>query len=110
MSPLAVPMTDLIDVLPYVGFIQAKFFDIDDDLVDPQIPWVEVIQTLVSHGYEGWLSSEYEGERTVYRGQEQVRRHHALLRSIERAIRSGEHVNGERASLQSSAPSHGQAP
>ena len=96
MSPLAVPMSDLIDVLPYVAFIQAKFFDIDDDLVDPQIPWVEIIQTLVSHGYNGWLSSEYEGERTVYRGQEQVRRHHALLRSIERAIRSGEHGYDER--------------
>ncbi|MET0887934.1 MAG: sugar phosphate isomerase/epimerase family protein [Mycetocola sp.] len=96
MSPLAVPMSDLIDVLPYVGFIQTKFFDIDDDLVDPQIPWVEIIQTLVSHGYSGWLSSEYEGERTVYRGQEQVRRHHALLRSIESAILSGEHIDSER--------------
>lgn len=83
-------MGDLIDVLPYVGFIQAKFFDIDDELVDPQIPWVEIIQTLVSHGYDGWLSSGYEGERTAYRGQEQVRRHHALLRSIEREIRAGE--------------------
>ena len=94
MSPLAVPMTDLIDVLPYVAFIQTKFFDIDDDLVDPQIPWIEIIQTLVSHGYNGWLSSEYEGERRSPR-QEQVRRHHALLRSIERSIRSAEHVNGE---------------
>lgn len=96
MSPLAVPMSDLVDVLPYVGFIQAKFFDIGDDLIDSQIPWVEIIQTLVAHGYSGWLSSEYEGERTVYRGQEQVRRHHALLRSIESAILSGEHADGER--------------
>lgn len=95
MSPLAVPMSDLIDVLPYVGFIQAKFFDIDENLVDAQIPWREIIETLVTHGYSGWLSSEYEGERIAYRGQEQVRRQHALLRSIEREIRSGRNANGE---------------
>lgn len=88
MRPLAVPMSDLVDVLPYVGFIQAKFFDIDEHLVDAQIPWSEIIPTLVAHEYRGWLSSEYEGERVAYRGQEQVRRHHALMRSIERDARS----------------------
>ncbi|GAB2833049.1 sugar phosphate isomerase/epimerase family protein [Microbacterium insulae] len=88
MRPLAVPMQDLVDVLPYVGFIQTKFFDIDENLVDAQIPWAEIIQTLVTHDYQGWLSSEYEGERAVYRGQEQVRRHHALMRSLERDARS----------------------
>ena len=89
MSPLAVPMSDLADVLPYVGFIQAKFFDIDDHLVDAQIPWPEIMETLITHGYTGWLSSEYEGERIAYRGQEQVRRQHALLRALECAISSG---------------------
>lgn len=89
MTPLAVPMSDLVDVLPYVGFIQAKFFDIDDDLTDPQIPWREIVETLITHGYSGWLSSEYEGERTPYRGQEQVRRQHALLRSLEAEVRAG---------------------
>lgn len=88
MKPLAVPLNDLIDVLPYVGFIQAKFFDIDENLVDAQVPWSEIIETLITYGYTGWVSSEYEGERTVYRGQEQVRRHHALMRSIETEVRS----------------------
>ncbi|GAA0487179.1 sugar phosphate isomerase/epimerase family protein [Microbacterium aurantiacum] len=88
MRPLAVPMSDLVDVLPYVAFIQTKFFDIDEDLVDAQIPWAEIVDTLVAHDYRGWLSSEYEGERVAYRGQEQVRRHHALLRSLEREARA----------------------
>lgn len=88
MRPLAVPMSDLVDVLPYVGFIQAKFFEIDEHLMDAQVPWNEIIQTLVTHDYDGWLSSEYEGDRVAYRGQEQVRRHHALMRSIERDLRS----------------------
>jgi sugar phosphate isomerase/epimerase len=86
--PLAVPMSDLVAVLPYVAFIQAKFFTITDDLTDPQIPWAEIVDTLVEHGYTGYLSSEYEGERTPYRSVEQVRRQHALLRCIEERARN----------------------
>ncbi|BBH69765.1 hypothetical protein ACTI_64500 [Actinoplanes sp. OR16] len=84
-KPLAVPMSDLAEVLPYTHFIQAKFFDIDASLQDPQIPWDEIVATLVKHGYSGYLSSEYEGDREPYRGVEQVRRQHALLRSLEAA-------------------------
>lgn len=31
-------MTDLAETLPYVGFIQAKFFEIDETLTDLHIP------------------------------------------------------------------------
>jgi sugar phosphate isomerase/epimerase len=86
-KPLAVPMSDLVAVLPYVHFIQAKFFDVTDDLTDPQIPWDEIVATLVEHGYTGYLSSEYEGDRDPYRGVEQVRRQHALLRKLEAGLR-----------------------
>ncbi|SFJ84045.1 sugar phosphate isomerase/epimerase family protein [Amycolatopsis sacchari] len=85
--PLAVPMADLVDVLEHVVFIQAKFFDIDADLTDATLPWREIVETLVEHGYTGWLSSEYEGERTPYRSLEQVRRQHALLRALEAGAR-----------------------
>ncbi|MFJ8932965.1 sugar phosphate isomerase/epimerase family protein [Streptomyces sp. NPDC102364] len=85
--PLAVPMADLVAVLPYVAFIQAKFFDITEDLTDPHIPWQEIVTTLVEHGYTGYLSSEYEGDRIPYRSLEQVRRQHALLRKLEREAR-----------------------
>ena len=33
--------------------------------------------------WNGWLSSEYEGRREPYRGRDQVRRQHALLRSLQ---------------------------
>ncbi|YCK80210.1 sugar phosphate isomerase/epimerase [Arthrobacter sp. D3-18] len=85
-KPLAVPMSDLVDVLPHVSFIQAKFFDIDDDLVDGQIPWREILQTLKENEWSGYLSSEYEGDRLPYRSIEQVRRQHALLHSLEAEI------------------------
>jgi sugar phosphate isomerase/epimerase len=82
LEPLKTPMSDLAEVLPYVGFVQAKFFEIDEDLYDLHIPWAEILTTLAVGGYSGWLSSEYEGRREPYRGREQVRRQHALLRTL----------------------------
>ncbi|NUS29717.1 MAG: sugar phosphate isomerase/epimerase [Streptomyces sp.] len=82
LEPLAVPMADLVEVLPHVHFIQAKFFEIDDDLNDLHLPWRDIVATLRDAGWSGWLSSEYEGRREPYRGRDQVRRQHALLRSL----------------------------
>jgi hypothetical protein len=82
LEPLAVPMSDLSAVLKYTHFIQSKFYEIDDDMNDLHIPWHEIIDTLVKGGWSGWLSSEYEGRREPYRGKDQVRRQHALLRQL----------------------------
>ena len=82
LRPLAVPMADLVEVLPHVHFIQAKFAEVDDDLNDLHVPWGEIIPTLQDAGWSGWLSSEYEGRREPGRGRDQVRRQHALLRSL----------------------------
>jgi sugar phosphate isomerase/epimerase len=82
LRPLAVPMADLAEVLPHTHFIQAKFAEVDDDLHDLHVPWTEIIATLQEHGWSGYLSSEYEGRREPYRGRDQVRRQHALLRSL----------------------------
>jgi sugar phosphate isomerase/epimerase len=82
LRPLRVPMSDLAEVLPHVGFIQSKFFEIDDQLHDLHVPWADILRTLHDGGWTGWLSSEYEGRREPYRGREQLRRHHALLRTL----------------------------
>lgn len=83
LEPLAVPMSDLTEILPHVHFIQTKFFEIDDKLNDLHIPWRDIIDTLTDFGWSGWLSSEYEGRREPYRGRDQVRRQLAVLRSLE---------------------------
>ena len=83
LRPLRVPMADLVEVLPHTHFIQAKFFEIDDDLHDLHVPWGDIVPTLEKAGWNGWLSSEYEGRREPYRGRDQVRRQHALLRSLQ---------------------------
>lgn len=83
LEPLAVPISDLIEILPHVHFIQAKFFEIDDQLHDLHVPWAELMPALQTAGWSGWLSSEYEGRREPGRGRDQVRRQHALLRSLQ---------------------------
>lgn len=83
LRPLHVPASDLADVMEHVVFIQAKFYEVDDDLVDVHIPWEPVLEVLRDHDYQGYLSSEYEGPRIPYRGVEQVRRQHAMFHRLE---------------------------
>lgn len=83
LNGIAVPPEQFLDIAKYVVFIQAKFHDIDENLEDQNIPWRPVISALKRAGYDGWLSSEYEGWRAPWRSIDQVRRQHALLRKLE---------------------------
>ena len=81
LRPLAVPMSDLVEVLPHVHFIQAKFAEVDDDLRDLHVPWQEIIPTLQEHGWSGTCPASTRAGG-ANRGRDQVRRQHALLRSL----------------------------
>jgi len=82
LDGIGVNPADFAAIAQYVVFIQAKFHDINEQLEDQQIPWLPVLKALKDAGYTGYLSSEYEGERTPWRAIEQVRRQHALIRRI----------------------------
>jgi sugar phosphate isomerase/epimerase len=84
LNGIHVDPRDFLEVAPQVCFIQAKFHEIDTGLVDQQIPWEHIVPVLKQARYGGYLSSEYEGERSPWRSLEQVRRQHALLRKLER--------------------------
>lgn len=81
-NPPVVPVGHLRDVMRYVVYFQAKFHEIDDDLVDHQIPWAEILGVVADSGFAGYLSSEYEGDRVAYRASDQLRRQHALIRTL----------------------------
>lgn len=83
LNGIKVDPEDFVGIVQYVGFIQAKFHDIDEHLEDQQIPWRKVIPALKRAGYSGYLSSEYEGLRAPWRAIDQVRRQHVLLRQLE---------------------------
>lgn len=80
-----VPVADFEEVLDRVVHIQAKFYEIEDrggDLHDDYIPWEQILEVLRRREWGGYLSSEYEGDYGIGRASDQLRRQHALLRTL----------------------------
>lgn len=87
---------DIIDIIPYIVSIHGKFYDMteisgkpgsyEDKVIDYETP----MKYLREYGYDGYINSEYEGQRDQQdRGMgyladevEQVRRHHKMLRRL----------------------------
>ncbi len=75
------------DYIPYFRHIQAKFHEMTEDYRDPSHAYDEVIPELVAGGWDGYLSSEYEGNRWIQDIQavdsrEQVRRQHRMFENL----------------------------
>ncbi len=79
---LGIDPRELLDLMPYVFHVHAKFWDMTDDLTDPHIPWESIVPVLKEGGYAGYLSSEYEGERTLYLASDLLRRQQVMLRRL----------------------------
>lgn len=82
-APYANPKR-LSDYAPYFRHIQAKFYGMTEDCRDPAIAYDEVVPELLKVGWQGTLSSEYEGNRWVQDvkevdSREQVRRQQVML-------------------------------
>jgi sugar phosphate isomerase/epimerase len=74
----------MLDHMPRIGHVQAKFYEMTEDEVEYSIPYDEIVPLLVEGGFDGYLSSEYEGNRHVQDAfpvdsVEQVRRQHAMF-------------------------------
>ena len=85
-KPLAVDPADLVDLMPYVVHVHAKFWDMTDDLTDPHIPYDGIVRALVEGGFTGSVSSEYEGPRDLYRASDVLRRQQLMLRRLLDAV------------------------
>jgi hypothetical protein len=75
------------EYIPYFRHIQAKFYEMRADNTDPSIAYDEVIPELVRGGWDGCLSSEYEGNRWIQDvepvdSREQVRRQHRMFERL----------------------------
>lgn len=75
----------LREVMPYVLHIHGKFYEMNEQLVEPEVKYNEILPVLIEQGYTGYICSEYEGQRLIhgvdmgYDEIEQVRRHQAML-------------------------------
>ena len=75
---------EIIPLLPYVKCIHAKFNKMDDEFNELTIPYGEIIQILKEQGWEGYLLSEYEGEKKDVPGyvSHELRKHHVMLKRM----------------------------
>jgi sugar phosphate isomerase/epimerase len=79
----------MLEHMPLIGHIQAKFYEMTLDEttgagVEYSIPYDQIVPVLIEGGFDGYLSSEYEGNRHIQDAfpvdsVEQVRRQHALF-------------------------------
>ncbi len=75
---------DIIPLLPYVHACHAKFYHMDENFNETTIPYVEVVNIMKEHGWNGYLLSEYEGPYKLTPGYttNQVRSHHVMLKRL----------------------------
>ena len=76
---LAIDPRKLIPFLPYIFHMHAKFWVMTKELNETSIPYDKVVEALTEGGYDGYLSSEYEGARTMFEASEQIRRQFAMI-------------------------------
>lgn len=87
---------DIIDVIPYIVSIHGKFYNMTEIpgqpgcYEDKSIDYATPMKYLREHGYNGYINSEYEGQRdqqdmgfeNLANEVEQVRRHHEMLQRL----------------------------
>ncbi len=75
---------DVLAVLPYAYACHAKFNYVDENFEEQSIPYKEVLETMVSNGWSGFLLSEYEGPQrdNFYYLSDQLRRQHIMISRI----------------------------
>lgn len=74
----------MLEFMPRIHNIHGKFYEMTEDDVEYSIPYDEIVVVLKQGGFQGWICSEYEGNRWVEDAQqvqsvEQVRRQHRML-------------------------------
>ena len=87
-----VPPEEWLDIMPRIFHVHSKFYAIDEDGNEPAMDVPRIIRQFVQGGYQGYLSSEWEGHAFADLGEddpvELVRQQHALIRrSIEETVR-----------------------
>lgn len=75
------------DYGPYLFHCHGKFQEMDENCNETSIDYETPFRVLKEIGYDGWISSEYEGQRLFTGAEEadeieQVRRHHVMMRRL----------------------------
>jgi hypothetical protein len=90
-----VPPEEWLDIMPQIFHVHAKFYDIGPDGEEPAMDIPRIVRQFVEGGYQGYLSSEWEGHAFSDLGEadpiDLVKKQHALMRrAIEETVASRE--------------------
>ena len=77
----------MLDYMHRIHNIHGKFYQMDADYVEPSIPYDQIVAVLKQGGYDGYICSEYEGNRWIEDAREpdsveQVRRQQVMLAKL----------------------------
>lgn len=77
----------MLDYMPMIHNIHGKFYEMTADYQEPSIPYDEIVRVLQQGGYDGYICSEYEGNRWIEDAEEpdsveQVRRQQVMLAKL----------------------------
>ncbi len=77
----------LTEYVDYIFHVHAKFYEMTDEGSEYSIPYDKVVAALKAGKYQGYLSSEYEGNRHIQDAfpvdsVEQVKRQHAMFERL----------------------------
>jgi sugar phosphate isomerase/epimerase len=79
-----VPPEEWLDIMPQIFHVHAKFYDIGPDGEEPAMDIPRIVRQFVEGGYEGYLSSEWEGHAFSDLGESDpidlVKKQHDLMR------------------------------
>ncbi|RFA12608.1 sugar phosphate isomerase [Subtercola boreus] len=86
-----VPPEEWLDIMPQIFHVHAKFYDIDENGDESAMDIPRIVEQFVKGGYQGYLSSEWEGHAFSDLGESDpidlVKKQHALMRrTIENAV------------------------
>lgn len=78
----------LKEVIPYTQYCHGKFYEMDENCEEHSIDYENPIKVLKENGFDGYIASEYEGQRhyfdqgcDIYMDPvEQCRRHHVMIK------------------------------
>ena len=85
------PLSVLDDLMPYIFHVHFKLFEMTEEGVEYSEDYKEILQYLHDHDYDGYVSTEYEGNRWTLPGKpmqekEQVIAHQKYIRECLKEI------------------------
>ncbi len=77
----------MLDYMGRIHNVHGKFYEMTEDYLEPSIPYDEIVAVLQKGGYDGYICSEYEGNRWIEDAEEpdsveQVRRQQVMLANL----------------------------